>query len=62
MAAYAAANEEGYVGVDTAEVVRRFGALAIEAVEGDSANIKVTDQRDMEAVRAALEPSRIEPR
>jgi 2-C-methyl-D-erythritol 4-phosphate cytidylyltransferase len=62
LAAYALAGERGYVGADTAEVVRHFGTLEVAAVSGDAANIKVTDQRDMEKVRAALEPSRNEPR
>jgi 2-C-methyl-D-erythritol 4-phosphate cytidylyltransferase len=61
-AAYAAAGEAGYTAADTAEVVRRFGTLEIAAVSGDPANIKVTDQRDMEKVRAVLEPSHTEPR
>jgi 2-C-methyl-D-erythritol 4-phosphate cytidylyltransferase len=62
LAAYAQAGERGYVGADTAEVVRHFETLDVAAVPGDTTNIKVTDRRDMEAVRASLEPSRSEPR
>jgi 2-C-methyl-D-erythritol 4-phosphate cytidylyltransferase len=62
LAAYARAGERGFVGADTAEVVRHFGTLEVAAVPGDAANIKVTDQGDMEKVRAELEPSRNEPR
>jgi 2-C-methyl-D-erythritol 4-phosphate cytidylyltransferase len=62
LTAYEAAAAAGYVGADTAEVVRRFGTLDIGAVAGDPANIKVTDRRDMETVRPALEASRSGPR
>jgi 2-C-methyl-D-erythritol 4-phosphate cytidylyltransferase len=61
LAAYAQAAERGYVAADTAEVVRNFGILEVAAVPGDASNIKVTDQRDMDKVRAELEPSRSEP-
>lgn len=62
LAAYAQASEQGYVGADTAEVIRHFGTLEVAAVAGDPANIKVTDQGDMDKIRAALEPSRNGPR
>jgi 2-C-methyl-D-erythritol 4-phosphate cytidylyltransferase/2-C-methyl-D-erythritol 2,4-cyclodiphosphate synthase len=62
IAAYRAATEAGFAGADTAEVVRRFGALDIGAVTGDPGNIKVTGPEDMERVRPVLEASRSEPR
>jgi 2-C-methyl-D-erythritol 4-phosphate cytidylyltransferase len=62
LAAYAAADEAGFSGSDTAEVVRRFGSLEIEAVVGDPANVKVTGPEDLERVRPVLEASRSEPR
>jgi 2-C-methyl-D-erythritol 4-phosphate cytidylyltransferase len=60
--AYAAATGAGFVGSDTAEVVRRFGTLEIAAVEGDPDNIKVTGPEDMERIRSVLGASRSEPR
>jgi 2-C-methyl-D-erythritol 4-phosphate cytidylyltransferase len=61
LAAYAAATAAGFVGSDTAEVVRKFGTLEIEAVKGDPDNIKVTGPDDMERIRPVLEASRSEP-
>ncbi len=62
LAAYTAATRVEYQAQDTAEVVQKFGRLVIEGVPGDPANIKVTEPADIEVVRAALEPSRNEPR
>jgi 2-C-methyl-D-erythritol 4-phosphate cytidylyltransferase len=60
--AYAAATGAGFVGSDTAEVVRRFGVLEIVAVAGDPDNIKLTSPEDMEGIRSVLEAFRTEPR
>jgi 2-C-methyl-D-erythritol 4-phosphate cytidylyltransferase len=60
--AYRAAAASGFEGHDTADVVREFSDLRIAAVEGEPWNLKVTYPSDIEVVRAALEPSRIEPR
>jgi 2-C-methyl-D-erythritol 4-phosphate cytidylyltransferase len=61
-AAYMRAARIEYEGHDTAEIVQRFSDLAIVGVPGDPGNIKVTHPGDIERVRAALEPSRSEPR
>lgn len=55
VAAYEAAAAVGFVGADTAEVLRRFGTLEIGTVAGDPGNIKVTEPGDLERVRARLE-------
>ena len=62
LAAYVAAARVEYRAQDTAEIAQKFGRLAIEGIPGDPANIKVTEPADIEAVRAALETSRNEPR
>jgi len=62
LAAYVSAAKMGYEAQDTAEIAQRFGKLAIEGVPGDSANTKVTEPGDIEAIKAALETSRNEPR
>lgn len=45
--AYRRADEEGFSGVDTAESVTRFSDLAIDTVEGDARNVKVTFVEDL---------------
>lgn len=60
--AYRAAAAKGFEGHDTADVIREFSDLRIAAVDGEPGNIKVTYQSDIDAVRAVLEPSHIEPR
>lgn len=57
MAAYVGAAQAGFEGHDTLEVVERFGDLAVVAVEGDPANIKVTYPADLEEVRLRLSGS-----
>lgn len=47
VAAYRAAREEGFEGVDTAETVERFTDLTIAAVSGDSRAFKVTFEEDL---------------
>jgi 2-C-methyl-D-erythritol 4-phosphate cytidylyltransferase len=59
---YMEAARLDFEGHDTAEIVQRFSDLVIEGVPGDPANIKVTHPADIDVVRAALEPSRTEPR
>ena len=60
--AYRAAAASGFEGHDTADVVRAFSDLRIAAVDGEAVNIKVTYRSDLDTVRAALDPSRTEPR
>jgi 2-C-methyl-D-erythritol 4-phosphate cytidylyltransferase len=47
LAAYRAAAEDGFAGVDTAESVQRYSDLEIKVVEGDQRNIKVTFVEDL---------------
>lgn len=63
MAAYVGAAQTGFEGRDTAEVVERFGALEIAAVDGDPGNFKVTYPVDLEeAQRRLTAPSHNGPR
>lgn len=48
--AYRAAAAAGFAGVDTAETVQRFSDLRVRAVEGETANIKVTFVEDLGVV------------
>ncbi len=52
LAAHDAADEAGFTGVDTAEVVERFSDQPIKVVLGEAANIKVTYQHDLKAAEA----------
>lgn len=59
LAAFEAAEREGYDGHDTVEVVHRFSMLEVAAVPGDPGNVKVTYPEDLDLVRAMLAgPSR----
>jgi 2-C-methyl-D-erythritol 4-phosphate cytidylyltransferase len=58
--AYERARIEGFEGVDTAEVVARFGQLDAVVVPGDADNIKVTTPADV--ARAEAIASRWPPR
>lgn len=60
LAAYAAAHEAGFDGVDTASTVERFApALEVVWVPGDPANLKLTVPADLaEAARLAGDRSR----
>ncbi len=53
-AAYLAANQSGFTGYDTADVVRNFTNLEVAVVPGDPQNIKITYQEDLERVRLTL--------
>lgn len=55
--AYLAANQSGFTGFDTADVVRNFTNLEVAVVPGDPGNIKITYPEDLEAARLALSPS-----
>jgi 2-C-methyl-D-erythritol 4-phosphate cytidylyltransferase len=55
--AYRAAAASGFDGYDTADVVAAFSEMTIAAVDGEPGNIKVTYPSDLDAVRAALDPS-----
>lgn len=63
LAAHDAAHAAGYQGVDTAEVVQRFGDVAVRVIPGHQANIKVTYQTDLatsETLAAAWEADHAE--
>lgn len=51
LAAYRQAADEGFEGVDTAEVVKRFAGIDAVVVEGDPDNIKVTTVDDLQKAR-----------
>lgn len=52
--AYLAANQAGFTGHDTADVVRNFTNLEIAVIPGDPDNIKITYPEDLEKARATL--------
>lgn len=59
-AAYRLAASEGFEGHDTVEVMERFSDVKIVAIEGSTANIKVTFPRDVDRLSDLLkDPSRI---
>jgi 2-C-methyl-D-erythritol 4-phosphate cytidylyltransferase len=47
LAAYTAAAADGFVGTDTAVCLERYAAVEIRAVDGESANVKVTWPEDL---------------
>lgn len=51
LAAYRRARQAGFVGVDTAETVKRFSDLRVKAVPGDPENRKLTFPEDFPAHR-----------
>lgn len=55
--AYLAADQAGFTGYDTADVVRNFTNLEIAVIPGDPDNIKITYPEDLEKARATLPPS-----
>ena len=52
--AYLAANQSGFTGDDTADVVRNFTNLEVAVIPGDPQNIKITYPEDLEEARATL--------
>ncbi|PZS05493.1 MAG: 2-C-methyl-D-erythritol 4-phosphate cytidylyltransferase [Pseudonocardiales bacterium] len=47
LAAYEAADRDGFTGTDTASCVQRYTALQVRAVAGDPADVKVTRPGDL---------------
>jgi 2-C-methyl-D-erythritol 4-phosphate cytidylyltransferase len=45
--AYAAADDDGFIGTDTASCVERYTDLAVRCVDGDARNIKITFPEDL---------------
>ena len=54
LGAYVRAAQTGFEGLDTADVMLRFGQVPIAAVPGDPENIKVTYPRDLKMVLRAM--------
>lgn len=58
MAAYSRAEEEGFEGHDTVEVMQEYSDLKIVGIPGDPANLKVTYPEDLDEVRRLSDASR----
>jgi 2-C-methyl-D-erythritol 4-phosphate cytidylyltransferase len=58
LAAFRAAERDGFEGTDTAASVQRYHTLGIRAVPGDRGNLKVTYRPDIEAATRLLSRSR----
>jgi 2-C-methyl-D-erythritol 4-phosphate cytidylyltransferase len=54
LAAYAAAEREGFAGTDTAASLERYADLVIAAVPGSPGNLKVTFPEDLPLMEALL--------
>lgn len=54
MAAYRRAQEEGFDGHDTVEVMQTYSDVKIIGIPGDPANVKVTYPEDLDEVRRLL--------
>ncbi|HET7736044.1 MAG TPA: 2-C-methyl-D-erythritol 4-phosphate cytidylyltransferase [Nocardioidaceae bacterium] len=54
LAAYAAADEDGFRGTDTASCLERYGALRIAGVEAPATNLKITFPEDVRVAERLL--------
>jgi 2-C-methyl-D-erythritol 4-phosphate cytidylyltransferase len=54
LAAYRAADLDGFVGTDTAMCVERYSDLAVRCVTSDLANIKITYPQDLFVAEGVL--------
>jgi len=59
--AYQDAALDGFVGTDTAACVERYGGVAVQLVDGDPRNIKVTYADDLSTAELILTTSGYEP-
>jgi 2-C-methyl-D-erythritol 4-phosphate cytidylyltransferase len=59
LGAHRAAQEEGYVGTDDAELVEKYGGV-VKVIPGDPNNIKVTTPLDLKIAEALLMPQSAE--
>ena len=57
LAAYRAADAEGFTGTDTASCVERFTALTIAAVPSGTVNLKITFPEDLDLATRLLTPA-----
>jgi 2-C-methyl-D-erythritol 4-phosphate cytidylyltransferase len=56
LAAYRAADAEGFTGTDTASCVERFAALTIAAVPSGPVNLKITFPEDLDLAERLVTP------
>ena len=54
LAAYAAADRDGFEGTDTAACLERYGSVAVAAVPSSARNLKVTFPEDVDLAAALL--------
>lgn len=54
LAAYDAAERDGFVGTDTASCVERYTDLEVACVDGDARNLKITFAEDVEVAERLL--------
>lgn len=57
LAAYGAADRDGFVGTDTASCVERYTDLPVQCVAGDARNIKITFPEDLALAERLLAAS-----
>jgi 2-C-methyl-D-erythritol 4-phosphate cytidylyltransferase len=57
LAAYRAAEDEGFTGTDTASCVERFTDLTIAAVSSGPANLKITFPEDLDLAARLVTPA-----
>jgi 2-C-methyl-D-erythritol 4-phosphate cytidylyltransferase len=58
LAAYDAADEDGFVGTDTAACLERYADTAVRAVAGERHNLKITFPDDLRHAEELLSPER----
>jgi 2-C-methyl-D-erythritol 4-phosphate cytidylyltransferase len=56
LAAYAAADADGFTGTDTAACVERYAGIPVHCIPGDPRNVKVTYRRDLALAEKLLRP------
>jgi 2-C-methyl-D-erythritol 4-phosphate cytidylyltransferase len=56
LAAYAAADADGFTGTDTAACVERYAGIPVHCFPGDPRNVKVTYRRDLALAGKLLRP------
>ena len=57
LAAYRAAEADGFTGTDTASCVERYADLTIAAVPSSPANLKITFPHDLELAERLVTPA-----
>jgi 2-C-methyl-D-erythritol 4-phosphate cytidylyltransferase len=59
LAAYTAADADGFEGTDTASCLERYGRVRVVAVPGSPLNLKITFPEDVDLAEALLDGSRL---